>query len=488
MNRANLTQDGESHRRLREQYKAAVATVFDADRDVARAQAARAAAVEEARLACLAVGFTDQSAGGPGWSADVVTQRILVTELAAGLRLNESDARGLVDTAEGLAGAFTDTRTALQSGDISYRHAEKIIQHSPTLPPECLREYQARLLPVARKVSVQRLARHARAAVEEAQPVTAIDRHLTAAATRRLTIDPAADGMAFLTQYLPAVEAVAIYNRATDLAKSLKAASDPRTLTQLRVDVLSDLMLNGETSIPGATMGIRAHVTVTVPALTLLSDTTGMNAPTARPDNVNGVNPGTATLDDDANPATAGGHDPGPATLNGYDPGPAILNGYDPGPAILNGYDPGPAVLQGYGPVDRHTALRLTRDAPGFYRVLTDPATGIALNYARTKYRPPAELDQLIRTTHSECVFPLDCTPSSTAELDHTIAWDDDGTTNVSNLSPLCTSHHKVKHHTAWTITQHPNGTGVITWTSPAGFEYVVEPTPITKPTPHFTG
>jgi hypothetical protein len=413
-----------ARRRLREQYKAAVATVFDADRDVARAQAARAAAVEEARQACLAVGFTDETPGGPGWSADVVTQRILVTELAAGLHLNESDARRLVDTAEGLAGAFTDTRTALEAGDISYRHAEKMIQHAATLPPECLREYQARLLPVARKVSVQRLVRHARAVVEEAQPSTAIDRHLTAARTRRLTIDPAADGMAFLTHYLPAVEAVAIYNRATDLAKGLKAASDPRTLTQLKVDVLTDLMLNGETSIPGASTGVRATVTVTVPALTLLNNARS---------------------------------------------------------------DAGPAVLEGYGPIDRHTALRLTKDAPGFYRVLTDPATGIALNYARTKYRPPQDLDQLIRATHSECVFPLDCTPSSTAELDHTIAWDDDGTTAFSNLSPLCSSHHKVKHHTAWTITQHPNSTGVITWTSPAGFVYTVEPTPITKPTPHFT-
>jgi hypothetical protein len=300
------------------------------------------------------------------------------------------------------------------------------------------------LLPVARKVSVQRLVRHARAAAEEAQPVTAIDRHLTAAGTRRLTIDPAADGMAFLTHYLPAVEAVAIFNRATDLAKGLKAASDPRTLTQLRVDVLTDLMLNGETSIPGATTGVRAHVTVTVPALTLLN-------------NPAGVNPGTTAPHGDTIPLTA------------------------------RRYDPGPAVLEGYGPIDRHTALRLTRDAPGFYRVLTDPTTGIALNYARTKYRPPQDLDQLIRTTHTECVFPLDCTPSTTAELDHTIAWDDNGTTNFSNLSPLCTSHHKVKHHTAWTITQDPDGSGVITWTSPAGFEYTVEPTPITKPTPHFT-
>ncbi|MCU1476820.1 MAG: endonuclease, partial [Subtercola sp.] len=229
---------------LREEYKAAITAVIEGDREVARVQAARAAQVERARLACLAVGFTDQSSGGPAWSPDVVTQRILVTELAVALRLSESDARRLVDTAEGLTGPFTATRAALVSGAISYRHAEKIIQHAATLPPECVPDFQARLLPVARKVSVQRLTRHARAEIEQAQPATAIGRHLAAAANRRLTLDPAADGMAFLTHYLPAVEAVAIFNRATDLAKGLKAGSDPRTLTQLRVDTLTDLMLN----------------------------------------------------------------------------------------------------------------------------------------------------------------------------------------------------------------------------------------------------
>ncbi|MCU1475627.1 MAG: endonuclease, partial [Subtercola sp.] len=57
----------------------------------------------------------------------------------------------------------------------------------------------------------------------------------------------------------------------------------------------------------------------------------------------------------------------------------------------------------------------------------------------------------------------------------------------LNNLSPLCSSHHKVKHHTEWTIVQEPAGTGTITWTSPAGFEYIIKPTPITRPMPHFT-
>ncbi|MCU1476279.1 MAG: uncharacterized protein JWQ64_972 [Subtercola sp.] len=457
---------------LRERYKAAITAVIEGDREVARVQAARAALVEQALLACLAVGFTDQSSGGPAWSPDVVTQRILVTELAVALRLSESDARRLVDTAEGLTGPFTDTRAALEAGLISYRHAEKIIQHAATLPPECVADFQARLLPVARRVSVQRLTRHARAEIEQAQPATAIGRHLAAAANRRLSLDPAADGMAFLTLFLPAVEAVAIFNRATDLAKGLKAASDPRTLTQLRVDTLTDLMLNNETCIPGATKGIRPHVNVTVPALTLLRRPHDPNTRTR-----NGTGTGT-----DA--AVRRGTGP---TLEGHDAGSATLEGHEGGAAGIGGYDTGPAMLEGYGPIDRLTALRLTKDAPGFYRILTDPATGITLNYGRTRYRPPQDLDQLIRTTHSECTFPLDCTPSATADLDHTEPWETGANTSLNNLSPLCTSHHKVKHHTEWHIVQDPAGTGTITWTSPAGFEYIIEPTPITRPTPHFT-
>ncbi|MCU1479001.1 MAG: endonuclease, partial [Subtercola sp.] len=50
-----------------------------------------------------------------------------------------------------------------------------------------------------------------------------------------------------------------------------------------------------------------------------------------------------------------------------------------------------------------------------------------------------------------------------------------------------CSSHHKVKHHTEWHIVQDPAGTGTITWTSPAGFEYIIKPTPIARPAPHFT-
>lgn len=239
-------------------------------------------------------------------------------------------------------------------------------------------------------------------------------------------------------QYLPAVEAVAIYNRATDLARGLKNNGDPRTLTQLRADALTDLMLNAESSIPGATTGIRAYVRVTVPILELLNSPSGSTASSTR------------------------------------------------GKARLLMRAAGPARLEGYGPIDRLTALELTRDAPSFARVLTDPVTGVALCYGRSRYKPPAELDELIRTVHSECTFPLDCVTSARADLDHTEPWEDGASTAFGNLSPLCASHHKVKHHTEWKVVQDPLGSGTITWTSPAGFDYIVDPTPIARPVPQF--
>ncbi|RFA10624.1 hypothetical protein B7R54_16505 [Subtercola boreus] len=406
--------------RLRADFAAAAHAVVAAEREAARAAAAQLVLVERLRVAGLALHFTDQSSGGPRWSEQMVVQRTVVTELAVGAHLSEMDARRRVDTAEGLAGAYSATRDALQRGSISYRHAEKIVQHGALVPTEAVPDYEARILPIAERVSVQRLERDARAVAEDTRSSTSVERHAQAAEGRRVVLDAADNGMAWLSLLLPAVEAVAIHNRVTGLGRALKAVGDPRTLAQLRVDTLADLVLNGEPSIPGAPRGLRAHVRVTVPALTLL------------------------------------GHD-----------------------------DAGSADLEGYGPIDRLTALELTRSAPAFQRVLTDPATGVALSCGRDSYRVPAALDELIRTVHSECTFPLSCTSSATADLDHTIAFAEGGETSFGNLSPLCASHHKVKHHTEWKVEQHPGSggsAGPIVWTSPAGFAYTVDPTPIARP------
>jgi hypothetical protein len=76
--------------------------------------------------------------------------------------------------------------------------------------------------------------------------------------------------MAYLTLHAPVPEVYLIVDKATKLAKGLKNEGDPRSMMHLKVDVLSDLMINGETSIPGATRGVRGQVHVMVPAMTIL--------------------------------------------------------------------------------------------------------------------------------------------------------------------------------------------------------------------------
>ncbi|RFA09220.1 hypothetical protein B7R54_08265 [Subtercola boreus] len=456
----------------RERFAAAVSAVIAQHKAVAAAHAHLADLIEEARQAGTALHTVDSFTGGPQWSSEMVVERQIITELAVALHLSENDTRRLLHTSEGLAGPFTATRAALQSGAISYRHAEKIVHHSHTLPVASFPAYEHALLPHARTVTVQRLDTLARAATETAQPTTAVQRHLDAANRRRLDLDPATDGMAYLTLYIPAVEAVAIHNRATDLARSTKQSGDPRSLTHLRVDTLTDLLLNAEPTTPGTTPGIRARIHVTVPALTLLHHNPPTDTHTSPRASSTTSPSSTSTSTSTKAGSRATSTDP-----TGIDPTSTDTPG-----DLTGGH--GWANLEGYGPIDQLTALHLTRNAPSFTRVLTDPATGCALGYGRQKYKPPADLDELIRLTHTHCTFPHCPETSATADLDHTIPWNNQGTTDLRNLSPLCSSHHKVKHHTEWNIQQTPDGT--ITWTSPAGHQYTVDPTPLAPPEVRF--
>ncbi|KQO08546.1 hypothetical protein ASF06_10265 [Agreia sp. Leaf244] len=158
----------------------------------------------------------------------------------------------------------------MAAGAVSWEHAEVIAKHAENLDGDALATYDARLAVLAAEVNPKQLEKKARHEVELAQPLTAVERAEKAAGTRRIYVDPAADGMAQLTLLAPAPEIHAIADRAVRLAAGLKQSGDPRSMGHLKVDVLTDLLLNGETSIPGATRGIRGRVPVMVPAMTLL--------------------------------------------------------------------------------------------------------------------------------------------------------------------------------------------------------------------------
>jgi hypothetical protein len=251
-------------------YVAALGEVAALDQQIAQLSAVRARHVSEARRQLLAQAPTDMSTGGPQWSPDRVARVGFVTELAAFTLRTEYETGKLVTTSTALVDSLPATLTAVSSGAVSWEHAEVIAKHSIGLDGDALVEYDTRLAELATELNPKQLDAKARAQVEIAQPTTAVERAEKAIATRRLYVDPGKDGMAYLTLHAPAPEVHLIVDRAARFAKGLKNEGDPRSMMHLRVDVLSDLMINGETSIPGATRGVRGQVHVMVPAMTIL--------------------------------------------------------------------------------------------------------------------------------------------------------------------------------------------------------------------------
>lgn len=140
---------------------------------------------------------------------------------------------------------------------------------------------------------------------------------------------------------------------------------------------------------------------------------------------------------------------------------------------LLGGDEPG--ILEGHGPIDAATARRLAAHAPSFIRILTHPVTGTVRDIDRTRYRPPADLKRMVGLRDVVCTFPGCGRRARDCDLDHTVAWDDDGKTAETNLASLCRHHHRLKHETNWSVDR---SHGVSTWTSPTGAIRSSDPPP----------
>jgi hypothetical protein len=238
------------------------------DRTMATLCAMKARMVDAARDWIRVTEASRTTTRGPSADAEMARQ-LLVSELAALLRIPGSSAARLVAESRTLVADLPATLEALAAGDISYRHAGVVIDNAESLPDDAREGYEVAVLPAARRLNPSRFADHARRARERAHPESLHARRLTAMQRRDARLDPARDAMACLSLYGPAEKLVAIDDRLDRLAAALRSPDDPRTFAQLRADVLCDLALRGEVAgvIPS---GIRPQVLVTVPALTLL--------------------------------------------------------------------------------------------------------------------------------------------------------------------------------------------------------------------------
>lgn len=203
--------------------------------------------------------------------------RSLAAELAIATRLSDRTIQSRLSEAMSLVIDFPFTFHALQCGTVSVAHARVVMTEGVIIAdPQRRIDYESAVLERASTVTPGRLRRVARFAAEKLALVGFEERHEKAAVERSVRSYETADGMSEIVAFVPTVLALGIMDRLTQFGKAVKAANldDPRTLDQLRTDLMCDLLLTGHANgEPHAGIdSIRAEIAIVIPALTLLGD------------------------------------------------------------------------------------------------------------------------------------------------------------------------------------------------------------------------
>lgn len=228
-------------------------------------------------------------------------RRALVADLATSSRVSEFTVNRLLTEASDLCLRFAAGVEALERGEISRRHLAVIHDHGDPIDGDAARaEFVALALERAQNLTPGRLAPVLRVLAERFVVRTLEERHGEAAAGRRIEVVDLPDDMAALNAIMPATLAHGIADRLTRQAHSVITARagdgdaarggegcfgagadtpvevDERTMDQLRVDILTDILLTaGPTGcVAGGLEAIRATVQITIPVLTMTGAST----------------------------------------------------------------------------------------------------------------------------------------------------------------------------------------------------------------------
>jgi hypothetical protein len=136
--------------------------------------------------------------------------------------------------------------------------------------------------------------------------------------------------------------------------------------------------------------------------------------------------------------------------------------------ASLLGLRDDPAELLGYGPITA-ADVRHMLSQPGtvLRRLVTDPVTGVLVDYGTSRYRPDTHLSGLTKARDVTCRYP-GCTRNAIyCDDEHCQAFPH-GPTSAGNVCQLCRKHHRRKTRGAFTYARPDPATGKTIWTEPA--------------------
>jgi len=198
-------------------------------------------------------------------------ERIAGAELGLRLGITSRAGQDLARTGLALRRELAPTGDALRAGRIDAHKARTILDGLDGMPVPLVVAVQDAVLPRAARRTAGQLAADIRTAIVHLDPAEAARRHRDAAKGRHLAgpkVLP--DGMAGLWLHTTATDAHAMYQAIDQAARSRRRAGDPRTLDQLRADLVCERILHGRTTDATAQATVRADVRVLVSLTTLL--------------------------------------------------------------------------------------------------------------------------------------------------------------------------------------------------------------------------
>jgi len=359
-------------------------------------------------------------------------------EISLALGISRVQAERLIRIGRAITGPLAETGAALYAGDITLEVAWEFVRAlAPVALPVALAVESAVLPDAPGRTPSEVRAAIARALIE-LDPEDADDRHARARAARGVTRpQPLPDGMARISAFLPADDAVALDTALDAAAAAARAGGDCRTPGQLRADVLagwagSALRSGTEVALQDGSV-VRSHpakVAVTVPLEVLLRALPGFTPPPSA---------GEVLAGEMFGPDGTGQEESGPEGTGQEESGPEGIQG-----GLGTGHRTEAAVLEGYGCIAPVIALLLAAGGT-WQRIVTDTLTGQPVEVGRSRYTPPADLTTLVRLRDQSCTRPGCATPAGRCDRDHVVEWARGGVTSPDNLTTLCRYHHRIK-------------------------------------------
>lgn len=177
-------------------------------------------------------------------------------EIAAALRLTRRTADREMTMALDLHRRLPIVLRALEAGQIDLARARVLVNGTLHLSVAAARDTVARIIDDAARLTTGQLGAKLRTVCIEVDPDESRARYEHSVADRRVVVEATVEGTANLLAFdVPPDKAAAAKKRLTELAMERKNQGDPRSIDQLRADILLELV-NGDTTANGSGGGI----------------------------------------------------------------------------------------------------------------------------------------------------------------------------------------------------------------------------------------